>query len=77
MDPRDGSCIFAGAIDVPIYPTLTPPQMRYILQDSGASVLVLAGRAKFLELKDILAECRTLSTWSADAAGLSAGEGVR
>lgn len=53
----DAGCLFASAIDVPIYPTLTPPQVRYILQDSGASALFLANREKFLELKEILAEC--------------------
>lgn len=53
----DAGSIFAGAIDVPIYPTLTPPQVRYILNDSGASVLVLANREKFDELKGILGEC--------------------
>ena len=53
----DAGAIFAGAIDVPIYPTLTPPQVRYILNDSGASVLFLANHEKFLELKDILGEC--------------------
>jgi long-chain acyl-CoA synthetase len=53
----DAGSIFAGAIDVPIYPTLMPPQVRYILNDSGASVLLLANREKFVELKDILGEC--------------------
>jgi long-chain acyl-CoA synthetase len=53
----DAGCLFASAIDVPIYPTLTPPQVRYILNDSGASALFLANRDKFLELKDILGEC--------------------
>jgi long-chain acyl-CoA synthetase len=53
----DAGCMFAGAIDIPIYPTLTPPQVRYILQDSGASVLVLANYNKFLQLREILAEC--------------------
>ena len=53
----DGGCLFASAIDVPIYPTLTPPQVRYILNDSGSSALFLANREKFLELKDILGEC--------------------
>ncbi|PYS66291.1 MAG: hypothetical protein DMF74_01525 [Acidobacteria bacterium] len=32
----DQGCIFAGAVGVPIYPTLTPPQVAYILKDSGA-----------------------------------------
>ena len=53
----DAGCLFASAIDVPIYPTLTPPQVRYILNDSGSSALFLANREKFLELKDILGEC--------------------
>ena len=53
----DAGSIFAGTIDVPIYPTLTPPQVRYILNDSGSSVLFLANREKFDELKDALGEC--------------------
>ncbi|HKN83383.1 MAG TPA: long-chain fatty acid--CoA ligase [Pyrinomonadaceae bacterium] len=53
----DAGAIFAGVIDVPIYATLTPPQVRYILNDSGASVLFLANRGKYVELKEVLAEC--------------------
>jgi long-chain acyl-CoA synthetase len=53
----DAACIFAGAIDVPIYPTLTPPQVRYILKDSGARVLVLANEAKFVEIREVLKDC--------------------
>ena len=53
----DAGCIFAGAIDVPIYPTLTPPRVRYILNDSGACVLILANHEKYLEIKDVLGEC--------------------
>ncbi len=53
----DAGCLFAGAIDVPIYPTLTPPQVRYILKDSGARVLVVSDQKKFLEMKEILTDC--------------------
>ena len=53
----DAAAIFAGVIDVPIYPTLTPPQVRYILNDSGACVLFLERREKFEELQVILGEC--------------------
>lgn len=53
----DAGCIFCGAIDVPIYPTLTPPQVRYILNDSGASTLVLENRERFNELAGVLKEC--------------------
>ena len=49
--------MFAAAIDVPIYPTLTPSQVRYILKDSGARVLVVQNEEKFLQLREILAEC--------------------
>jgi long-chain acyl-CoA synthetase len=53
----DAGSIFAGTIDVPIYATLTPPQVRYILNDSGACVLFLPNCEKFIELKDVLGEC--------------------
>lgn len=53
----DAGCIFAGAIDVPIYPTLMPPQVRYILNDSGARVLAVSNHKKFLELKEVLGSC--------------------
>src|SRR4029079_12022612 len=53
----DAGSIFAGTIDVPIYATLTPPQVRYILNDSGACVLFLPNREKFLELEEVLGEC--------------------
>jgi long-chain acyl-CoA synthetase len=56
----DAGCIIAGAIDVPIYPTLTPPQVRYILNDSGACNLILANREKFDELREILPECTAI-----------------
>ncbi|CAN5867064.1 AMP-dependent synthetase/ligase [soil metagenome] len=56
----DSGCMFAGAIDVPIYPTLTPPQVRYILKDSGSRVLVVSNYRKFLEVKEILRECQAV-----------------
>lgn len=73
----DASSIFAGTIDVPIYPTLTPPQVRYILNDSGASVLVLANREKFDELKEALGECPAIKqVVFFDAEGVTNAEGL-
>ncbi len=73
----DAGCLFAGAIDVPIYPTLTPPQVRYILQDSGAGALFLANREKFLELKEILAESSQVEhVIFFDAAGVTEADGL-
>jgi long-chain acyl-CoA synthetase len=53
----DQGCIFAGAVCVPIYPTLTPPQAAYILKDSGARAFFVSDRAKFDEIETVLAEC--------------------
>jgi long-chain acyl-CoA synthetase len=73
----DAGCIFGGVIDVPIYPTLTPPQVRYILNDSGASALVIEGREKFDELKDILGECPGIKQIIYfDPAGMTSAEGL-
>ncbi|HEY0386025.1 MAG TPA: long-chain fatty acid--CoA ligase [Pyrinomonadaceae bacterium] len=56
----DAGCQFAGAIDVPIYSTLTPAQAAYILKDSGARALFLRGREKFEQLREVLADCPQL-----------------
>jgi long-chain acyl-CoA synthetase len=53
----DAGCQFAGAIDVPIYPTLTATQACYILKDSGSRVLVLATHEKYEEMRDVLKDC--------------------
>jgi long-chain acyl-CoA synthetase len=77
----DAGCMFASAIDVPIYPTLTPPQVRYILKDSGARVLVIQNEEKFFELREILTECPAIEqlvffekTSNAGAPGISLAE---
>lgn len=73
----DAGCLFAGAIDVPIYPTLTPPQACYILKDSGARVLFVANQEKFEQLKDVLTECPAVGqTVIFDEAGVKPGEAI-
>ena len=57
----DAGCVFAGAIDVPIYPTLTPTQVRYILKDSGALVLIVSNEEKFREVRRAF---RVVPRWS-------------
>jgi long-chain acyl-CoA synthetase len=56
----DLGCLFAGVIDAPIYPTLTPPQVAYILRDSGARILLIQNQTKFEQVKDALKECPAL-----------------
>src|SRR6185503_1383637 len=56
----DAGCMFATAIDVPIYPTLTTPQVRYILKDSGARVLFIQNEEKFQHVREAIAGCSTI-----------------
>jgi long-chain acyl-CoA synthetase len=73
----DAGCQFAGAIDVPIYPTLMPPQVHYIIEDSGARVLVLNNREKFAQLREILKECRSVEhIVFFDGDGVAATDGI-
>lgn len=44
----DYGCLCAGVVDVPIYYTLTAPQIAYVLKDSG-SKLVFVSTAEMLE----------------------------
>jgi len=53
----DQGCLFAGAITVPIYPTLTPSQAEYILKDCGARALFVSTRAKLSEVETVMREC--------------------
>ena len=43
----------AGAVTVPIYPTLSAAQARYILQDSGARIAVVSTRAQLNKIQEI------------------------
>ena len=53
----DAGCLFAGMIDVPIYTTLAPASVKYILNDSGAKVLFLENKEQYERVADILREC--------------------
>ena len=57
----DQGCIFAGAVTVPVYPTLTPPQVKYILNDCAPKVLLVSHQEKFAEIEAVLGECPSIS----------------
>jgi long-chain acyl-CoA synthetase len=57
----DAGCQFAGVVDVPIYPTQAPPQVRYILDDSGARVLFIRNRVAFARIFAAIDGCDTLA----------------
>src|SRR5438552_10793714 len=56
----DQGCIFSGAVSVPVYPTLAPPQVGYILNDCGARALLVSTRAKFEEIEAVWRECAAI-----------------
>jgi len=57
----DQGCLFAGAVTVPIYPTLTPPQVRYIIEDCAPKVLFVEAWEKFDEIRDVAQSCKSIS----------------
>src|SRR6202522_4507034 len=46
----DFATLAIGGVDVPLYPTLTPEQIGYMLRDSGAKVAVLSSREQYDKL---------------------------
>ncbi len=50
----DAGCQFAGIADVPLYTTLAPNAVEYIIKDSGARVLFLENSECFNRLKETL-----------------------
>src|SRR5580698_3385310 len=46
----DFATLAVGGADVPLYPTLTPEQIGYMLRDSGAKVAVVSSREQYEKL---------------------------
>jgi long-chain acyl-CoA synthetase len=46
----DFAVLAIGAVDVPLYQTLTPEQMGYILRDSGARAIIVSSKQQFQKL---------------------------
>ncbi len=57
----DLGCQFAGVVNVPLYPTLAPPQVCYIVEDSGARLLFVQNRAAYERVRGALSTCAALS----------------
>jgi len=49
----DLAILTAGAVTVPIYPTLSAGQVRYILQDSGARLAIVSTRLQLEKVQEI------------------------
>ena len=46
----DFAMLAIGAVDVPLYQTLTPEQMGYILRDSGAKAIFVSTKQQYEKL---------------------------
>ena len=72
----DAGCQFAGLIDVPIYTTLAPDTVRYIIDDSETRVIFLQDAETYTRLLPSLADCGSLEKFVLfDSTGLD-GEKV-
>lgn len=56
----DMGAVSTGAIDVPMYPTLTPKQIEFILNDAGVSMLVVSNQTQLNKILKITDEVKTL-----------------
>jgi long-chain acyl-CoA synthetase len=56
----DAGCQFAGVVDVPIYTTQAPAQVRYILKDSGTRIFFIQNRAAYERIREAIADCDAL-----------------
>ncbi len=57
----DAGCQFAGVVDVPIYTTLTPDAVRYIIDDSEARVFFIQDRAAYERIRPAIEDCGSLN----------------
>ena len=77
----DLAALTAGAVTAPIYPTLPETQVRYILADSGARVVVVADETQAAKVRAVWDELPNLSALvimdSAGGPGAAAGASGR
>jgi len=53
----DFACLCTGIVDVPIYPTLTAPQVAYILRDSKAKLLFVPDAEQLAKAREAVSAC--------------------
>ncbi len=58
----DAGCQFAGVIDVPIYTTLAPKTIAFILNDSRTKIFFIQNKSAYDRISDSIAECSALET---------------
>jgi long-chain acyl-CoA synthetase len=58
----DYACLNIGVTDVPIYPTLPPDQIAYVLKDSGAVAIFVSNKLQAEKIREIRTQLPTLKT---------------
>jgi long-chain acyl-CoA synthetase len=71
----DAGCLSAGVVDVPLYPTLAPPQVSYILNDSGATVLFVQDAEAYARVREGVGGCPALRRVVLLSGGAGAADG--
>lgn len=66
----DFATLAIGAVDVPIYPTLTAEQIGELLRDSGARIIVVSTRIQYDKVEAVRAETPLEHVILMDSAGL-------
>jgi long-chain acyl-CoA synthetase len=56
----DLALLTLGAVNVPLYVTLPPSQVRYIVQDSGAKVLIVSNARQLAKAQEVRSQCPAL-----------------
>jgi long-chain acyl-CoA synthetase len=67
----DAGCQLTGILDVPIYTTLAPASIKYIINDSQTRVFFIENREMYERIADEIAECSSIEKFVFfDAAGI-------
>jgi long-chain acyl-CoA synthetase len=56
----DAGCQLCGVVDVPIYTTLMPTSVEYIVNDSGSKVFFLQDLASYKKFESVFANCKSI-----------------
>lgn len=73
----DFACLLLGAVDVPLYPTLTAEQIAYLLMDSGSRVVFVSTREQLAKLESIRNRTRLEKIVLMDEVGAAPAEVIR
>lgn len=68
----DAGCQFAGVVDVPIYTTLSPDTVRYIIDNSAARVFFLNDAETYQRLLPALKDCSSIDKFILFDGGIEA-----